>query len=66
MESSIAVFKRLNVPNNAYISAICEAKSQGLGELVSMMMEAGKQGENLIIMRYCFKRCSKLFKRIRN
>lgn len=32
-ESSIAVFKRLNVPNNAYISATFKAKSQGLGRI---------------------------------
>ncbi|QKE10745.1 WxL domain-containing protein [Bacillus cereus] len=32
-ESSIAVFKRLNVPNNAYISATFKAKSQGLGKI---------------------------------
>lgn len=30
---SIAVFKRLNVPNNAYISATFKAKSQGLGKI---------------------------------
>ncbi|ADK08121.1 TPA: WxL domain-containing protein [Bacillus cereus biovar anthracis] len=32
-ESSIAVFKRLNVPNNAYISATFKANSQGLGRI---------------------------------
>lgn len=32
-ESSIAVLKRLNVPNNAYISATFKAKSQGLGRI---------------------------------
>ncbi|CJC50371.1 MULTISPECIES: WxL domain-containing protein [Bacillus] len=31
--NSIAVFKRLNVPNNAYISATFKAKSQGLGRI---------------------------------
>lgn len=31
--NSIAVFKRLNVPNNAYISATFKAKSQGLGKI---------------------------------
>ncbi|MDA2139001.1 WxL domain-containing protein [Bacillus cereus group sp. Bc256] len=32
-ENSIAVFKRLNVPNNAYISATFKARSQRLGRI---------------------------------
>lgn len=47
-------FKRLNVPNNAYISATFKAKSQGLGRISFMVMEVGKQEENLIIMKLTF------------